>query len=87
MSFDIFTQSNSNEDPLRAFVDPVKVKEITEKLCSKRKETEDALKNCSDSEKDSLALKLLEQQNDMRTFGVTEIDYQVYLAKNQPSTN
>lgn len=85
MSFDIFTQSS--DEPLRGFIDQTKVKVIADKLCSKRKELEERIKSCTETERDILLLELLEKQNDMRTFGVSEIDYQAYLARTVTTTN
>lgn len=87
MSIDIFAQSSSSDEQLRAFVDQSKVKEITEKLCIKRKEIEDKLKSCTKDEKDGLLLELLEKQTDLRAFGVSEIDYQAHLARSKITTN
>jgi hypothetical protein len=81
MDLHIFTQQESSNVPTNSFPDGTKVKEIAGKLCAKRKALEEAIKTTDESKRDELALELLELQKDMAIFGVSEIDYQVYLAQ------
>ena len=81
MDSNIFTPSKSQNDITDTFSDTSKITIITEKLCGKRKALEETIKNASDSNRDTLALELFDLQNSMRTFGISEIDYQAYIAR------
>jgi hypothetical protein len=62
--------------------DPEKYSIIASKLCDKRKALEEELKNqnLEQSLREERAISLLQLKESMRTFGVSEIDYQTYLA-------
>lgn len=83
MDLNIFNKSNTSKNVAGTFSDTSKVQEITEKLCAKRKLLEEKIKSSQDVEKDTYALELLDLENSMRTFGISEIDYHIYLAKQQ----
>jgi len=62
--------------------DAVKYDAVAAKLCEKRKSIEEVLKDPALDQvlRDEKAMDLLQLRDSMRTFGITEIDYQAYLA-------
>jgi len=87
MDLNIFNKSNSSNTIAGSFSDTSKIQEIVEKLCAKRKALEEKIKNSDDATSDSLTLELLELGSAMKTFGVSETDYQIYLLKNKDISN
>lgn len=87
MDFNIFTTSNSSKNLADTFSNTSKVNMITEKLCKKRRTLEGLIKNSNDANRDTLALELLEIQNDMRTFTISESDYQIYPVKQKDTSD
>lgn len=81
MEFELFKKPTVNENPL--FQDTEKVKEIRDKLCNNRKSLEDSIAVCEDSTREEKALELVEIKKDMTAFGISEIDYEVYLVTSQ----
>lgn len=63
-------------------IDAAKYDAVAAKLCEKRTVLEASLKDTSltDEIRDEKALDLLRLKESMKTFGITEIDYQAYLA-------
>ena len=56
---------------------PSDIQKITTILCEKRRTLEDTISKSTQEEKAGELLQLVEE---MQTFGITEIDYQKYLA-------
>jgi hypothetical protein len=81
MDFDIFS-SQKNNDNKAIFDDASKVQEIKDKLCKKRLDLESQSSTIKPESLQEYTLSLIELKKDMEAFGVSEIDYQVYLAKN-----
>ncbi len=65
--------------------DPARYDAIAAKLCDKRKllEEKSHSNEVSQQEKEDLALLLIQIKQDMATFGISEIDYQAYLASKE----
>ena len=68
-------------------IDPEKYQKIATKLSEKRKMLEVKIKNLdlTAEEKEEAALDLYQSKQDMATFGISEIDYQAYLAQEPES--
>lgn len=81
MDLNIFNKLNTTNDITGTFSDTSKVNVIVEKLCEKRRIIEEKIKTCDDSLLREFVTELLEIKKDMTTFGISEIDYQVYLLK------
>lgn len=62
--------------------DSAKYDAVAAKLCEKRKIMETTLKEgeLPKEQREELALELMRLRESMKTFGITEIDYQAYLA-------
>ncbi len=67
--------------------DPSKYDAIAAKLCDKRITLEESLKTSTNKEREDLALRLIEIRDAMKTFGITEIDYQAYVAQVESKKN
>lgn len=63
-------------------VDGAKYDAVAAKLCEKRKSLEEIVKSpdLSPLAREEAAIELVRFRESMRTFGITEIDYQAYLA-------
>jgi hypothetical protein len=63
-------------------IDAVKYDAVAAKLCEKRKVLESRLKETEieRSVRDDLAIDYMQLKESMRVFGITEVDYQAYLA-------
>lgn len=82
-----FSSSNNSND---IFTRDNKWEEIKNKLCLKRKSLEEQAHDQTKTatEREDFALELMRLKESMTTFGITEIDYQVYLAQqNKNSTS
>jgi hypothetical protein len=79
MDFNLFS-SQKNKEASAIFDDAGKVQEIKEKLCKKRADLEAEVVNIPPSSLTEYTLSLIELKKDMVSFGVSEIDYQIYLA-------
>ncbi len=66
---------------IEANVDPEKHEKIVRTLCEKRRAFEIALKNEESTTKETDALAFMELKESMRTFGISEVQYQTYLAQ------
>ncbi len=62
-------------------IDPEKHAKITQHLCEKRKNLEDKIKDKERTDLEENVTALFQLKNDMAIFGITEVDYQAYLAK------
>ncbi len=84
--------TSSNGESLHTFIqkegDSEKYDLIFKKLCGKRNLLEDTLRttDLSTEEREAKALDLVQIKEDMLVFGISEIDYQGYLAKREEST-
>lgn len=74
-----FLPNNNQHDPVSFLKEGGKYDGIKNKLCEKRNSLEKLLTTCTEIERDEPALELMRLKESMRTFGVTEIDYQIYL--------
>ena len=68
-------------------VDTDKYKSIVNKLCSKRNTLETELKEptLTDAAREEKALDLMQLKESMRAFGISEVDYQLYLTQGDHS--
>lgn len=80
MDLNLFMQPEPTSLPLDSFLDTNKIKEILEKLYEKRKVLEENIKICDETTREIYSLELLEIEKDMKTLGVSEIDYEIYIA-------
>lgn len=80
MNLNIFRQTQPASIPTESFVDQEKNKEIVTKLFEKRKAIMWNLTNREESTKKDYEEELAMNDLDMATFGVTKIDYEIYLA-------
>jgi hypothetical protein len=79
--FNVSPQQAPNSDPVPFLKNGERYREIADKLCEKRKALEWNLINREPQAKEEYALELMRLKESMRTFGITEIDYQAYLEK------
>lgn len=63
--------------------DPGKYDAIAAKLCDKRIAIETEIAASVGTEHEELAIRLVDTKDAMRTFGITEIDYQAYLSQRE----
>lgn len=61
--------------------DPGKYDAIAAKLCDKRIAIEKEISASIGTEHEDLAIRLVDTKDAMRTFGITEIDYQAYITQ------
>ena len=84
MDFSSLLNNTEKKDtlPIQKDADPAKYDAIAAKLCEKRYMYETDLNNGSLDEKakEDTAFSLMQLRESMKTFGVTEVDYQAYLA-------
>ena len=71
---------SSNNDPVSFLKGGGKYEDIKNKLCEKRKTLEFQITTTTGEARDETALDLMRLRESMRTFGITEIDYQAYLS-------
>ena len=78
-------QSSEQSSLVQKDSDPAKYDAIAAKLCDKRKLIEDTSHQNSlpQEERENLALSLIQIKQDMTIFGISEIDYQAYLASKE----
>ncbi len=80
---DFFPKEKPINSLIQKDTDPNKYDAIAAKLCDKRTIIEEDLKKSNDSEREVLATHLIEIKDSMKTFGITEIDYQAYVAQRE----
>jgi hypothetical protein len=83
MSFGLFSQPEIPRAQADSFSDAEKNKIIVEKLFNKRKAIIWNLENRGPEMKEAYAEELRMNDLDLAAFGLTKIDYEVYLAKNK----
>lgn len=85
MDFDIFQKNQASNSLIEKDNDPAKYDEIASKLCDKRKTLEKNLENkeLEQSVREDTAFDLFQIKKDMTIFGISEIDYQAYLANKE----
>lgn len=73
------------EKPVNSLIqkenDPIKYDAVASKLCDKRIIIEEQLTTRANTEREAFTIRLIEIKDAMKTFGVTEIDYQAYVAQ------
>ncbi|MCF7843989.1 hypothetical protein K9M47_03785 [Candidatus Gracilibacteria bacterium] len=79
MDLNIFQQKN-NSEIISKSTDTDKLLKITSILCDKRKVLEKTLTEADNTNKSEDEQTLRELIEEMKTFGISEIDYQKYLA-------
>lgn len=80
MDISFLTEETTEKIPVDSFTDEKKMSEIVNKLCEKRKILESKIANHNDINNEN-TLALLELIEDMGTFGIKEVDYQIFKAK------
>jgi hypothetical protein len=82
MDIDSILYKKQEKSLIQKDTDPQKYNEVAAKLCDKRKALEDGLakETISPTNREDLALELIQLKKDLVLFGVTEIDYQAYIA-------
>jgi hypothetical protein len=81
MELDAFLKPGSQDFSIKALGDDEKTREIIQKLCAKRKLLEKTVGVLPSDSRAEQALELLRLKEDMLGFGISEVDYQVYLTK------
>lgn len=82
MNMSSFLSSNKETPVVDAASDPNTYRSIVQKLCAKRKALEELLTqdSLSEHERTEHASSLTLLMSSMKTFGISEIDYQAFLA-------
>lgn len=77
------TSNNQGNSLIQKDVDREKYEKITKTMYEKRKAIEENLKgeNLEASLREAYAFSLMQIKEDMRMFGISEVEYQIYLAK------
>lgn len=85
MDLALFANNQQENSIIQKDADPDKYATIVAKLCAKRKNLELSLNNTdlTSEAREESALSLLQLKSSMATFGVSEIDYHAYLAKEE----
>lgn len=84
MDFSFLNNGNTPQTPIiQKDTDASKYEEISKKLCIKRKTLEQDLArtDLGSATREEYALKLIDIKETLQVFGISEIDYQAYLAK------
>ena len=87
---ELFTQENVPPTPnpvIQEGLDTEAHNRILTKLCEGRKALEWNLENRDDSSREDYAIALIKHKEEMETFGISEVDYQTYLAKNKDTVH
>jgi hypothetical protein len=84
-----FFDDNQSTSPIQKDTDPAKYDAIAMKLCDKRKLLEEKTHNSTlaQAEREDSAINLIQIKKDMEIFGISEVDYQAYLAHKEKQTN
>jgi len=85
MELNDFIPTPKKQEPtpvIQKDIDAAKYDAVAAKLCEKRKAFEDHLKiqELTQEDREETGIELVRLKESMRTFGITEIDYQAYLA-------
>ena len=82
LDFSLFSSHARSGSMIEKDLDATKYDEIAEKLCSKRRSLEEELakENLSQQQREETMRDLEESINTLRVFGISEVDYQAYLA-------
>jgi hypothetical protein len=83
MDINDFIPKKQDPNPvIQKEVDSTKYDAVAAKLCEKRKTLESSLKGVELSKevREESAIDLMNLKESMKTFGITEIDYQAYLS-------
>ena len=80
-----FFGDNQSTSPIEKDTDPAKYDAIAAKLCDKRKLLEEKAHSnaLSQIEREDVAIDLIQIKKEMGIFGISEIDYQAYLANKE----
>ena len=79
-------ETSSGSPVIQKDVDPGKYDAIAAKLCDNRRDVEEKISSTEGTEREELAIRLLELKKGMSIFGITEIDYQAYVAQKEKDT-
>lgn len=74
----LFSSSDKQKNNIPSFSDDAKNKEIREKLYHKRMELESKVSLATQEEYREYKVSLEELKSAMKTFGISEMDYQIY---------
>jgi hypothetical protein len=74
-------ETSSGSPVIQKDIDPAKFDAIAAKLCDRRSDIEQKIRTTEGFEREELAIRLLELKKDMSLFGISEIDYQAYIAQ------
>ncbi len=80
MDINIFPQQQNTADIISKETDGDKFQKIFTILCDKRKKLEESITTPDQTHLEADKLTLRELIEEMKTFGISEIDYQKYLA-------
>jgi hypothetical protein len=85
MDINSLLNNQSEKSFIQKDVDPKKYDEIAGKLCDKRRVIEKILENkdIDQTTREDNALELIQIKKDLTLFGITEIDYQAYIANKE----
>ena len=77
-----FGDEKQKNTPIQKDIDPARYEMILSKLCAKRKLLEDSLAGVALDPKarENAVVSLMTLKSSMKTFGVGEVEYQVFLA-------
>ena len=81
----LLSGNQSSPSMIQEEVDPEKHAKILATLCGKRKDLEERLQDKERADTAENAILLFQLKNDMALFGISEVEYQAYLAKNTTS--
>lgn len=77
----LLSDNQSSPSIIEAGIDPEKHAKILATLCEKRKTFEQTIAIKEPNDNGETVIALMQLKNDMALFGISEIDYQAYLAK------
>ncbi len=82
-----FFQQKDDSELISKNSDGDKFQKIFSILCDKRKKLEETLQSIEQDDLTEIEQNLLELKDEMKTFGISELDYQKYLAIKAISEN
>ena len=84
----LILKNQSSQPLIQKDADPEKYNLVVAKLCDKRKALESSLNDqtLDHVTREEMALNLIQLKESMAVFGISEIDYQAYLLKDEENT-
>lgn len=83
----LLSDNQSSPSIIEEAIDPQKHAKILATLCEKRKLFEQTIADKESNDGGETVIALMQLKNDMALFGISEIDYQAYLAKDITPVN